>query len=140
MEYHLRNDMTTSNDRERQRAVRMAEFEAEQAEMERQKRLDIEDGIPALKRLVVMAQGSSGQCERVAAFLAGCYNGMRCPVDLSDLRTVDFALSEDILRVLRMDRWCQQEVHLYVENGAQVFERIIEQWGLDKRFKWVGGG
>lgn len=103
--------------------------------MERVKRLDIEDGVPALKRLIKVAQGGSGQCERVASFLAGCYNGMRCPVDLTDLRAVDFALSEDILRVLRMDRWCQRELPNYIDNGSTVFEDIISRWGLDKRFR-----
>jgi hypothetical protein len=110
------------------------EIESERAEMERAKRLDIEDGVPALKRLIEVALGSSGQCCRVASFLAGCYNGARCPVDLADLRAVDFAISEDILRVLRMDRWCKHEIHGYIDNGSEVFETIISRWGLDTRF------
>lgn len=138
--YHLHLQMTTSDrPSDADRARRIADLEAEHEEMERIKRLDIEDGVPALKRLIKVAQGSSGQCPRVASFLAGCYNGMRCPVDLTDLRAVDFALSEDVLRVLRMDRWCQRELHNYIDDGGAVFEAIIARWGLDKRFTRVEG-
>ena len=138
--YHIRLRMTTSESTgDADRARRIADLEAEREEMERIKRLDIEDGVPALKRLIKVAQGSSGQCPRVASFLAGCYNGIRCPVDLTDLSALDFALSEDILRVLRMDRWRQREVHDYIDNGSAIFEAIIARWGLDKRFTRAAG-
>jgi hypothetical protein len=134
--YHIHLHMATSDQpSDADRARRIADLQAEREEMERAKRLDIEDGVPALKRLIKVAQGSSGQCPRVASFLAGCYNGIRCPVDLTDLRAVDFAVSEDILRVLRMDRWCQRQLHNYIDDGGVIFEAIIARWGLDKRFK-----
>jgi len=69
---------------------------------------------------------------------AGCYNGERCPVDLSALRGLDVDLSEDVLRVLRMDRWCAKELRLYVEKGSAVFEGLIERWALDRQFKPAG--
>lgn len=33
-------------------------------------------GVEALKRLVAVAQGNSGQCRHVASFLLGLYNGL----------------------------------------------------------------
>jgi hypothetical protein len=65
---------------------------------------DLAEGPPALLRLLEIARHDSGQCGRVAAFLAGMYNGMRCPVDLTDLRGLDLEISDDICTVMWMDR------------------------------------
>ena len=51
-----------------------------------QRQLQLMDAIFALKRLVDVAQGSSGQPPRVARFLLGLYNGYSYPFDLTELR------------------------------------------------------
>ncbi|WP_432263274.1 DUF7673 family protein [Cupriavidus sp. TMH.W2] len=91
-----------------------------------------EAGIPALRRLFKIANGNSGQCRKVAAFLLGLYNGQRFPFDMTDFRAVDQAIFEDMLLVLRMDSHLKQEVHNYFENGGRAFETLANDWNLHK--------
>lgn len=89
-------------------------------------------GEAALRRLLPIARGITGQCERVARILLGCYNGHRFPLDLTNLRSLDYEIMEDCLAVLRMDANCYQEVHCYFENGGKVFEQLAKDWGFEK--------
>jgi hypothetical protein len=91
------------------------------------------EGVAALKRLYEIALRDSGQCRIVAGFLAGLYNGQRFPFDLTDLRCVDDAIFEDCMALLRMDaRQCEQEVHNYFDNGNERWEKMIQDWKLEK--------
>ena len=90
------------------------------------------DGEIALRRLLPVAMGNSGQSRRVACLLLGCYNGTRFPFDLTHLRSLDCALMDDCLAVLRMDANCYQEVHTYFENGGRIFEQLASDWNLEK--------
>lgn len=92
-------------------------------------------GIPALRRLLPIAQGDTGQSGVIAAFLLGCYNGARFRFDLTDLRRLDRELFEDCLLVLRMDHSAEKEVHRYFENGGDVFEALARDWNLPHREK-----
>lgn len=89
-----------------------------------------QQGQAALKRLMVVAEGHSGQCRFIARFLLGLYNGDRFPFDLTDLRCIDQDLFDDCMMVLVMDSQPKQEVHLYFENGGARFEALAEQWGV----------
>ena len=89
-------------------------------------------GIPALQRLFEIANGNSGQCRKVAAFLLGLYNGQRFPFDMTDFRAVDQAIFDDMMLVLRMDRHLKQEVHNYFPQGGQAFEGLANDWNLHK--------
>jgi hypothetical protein len=103
---------------------------------------DESDGLDSLKRLFDLAHGDSGQCRRVAAFLLGLYNGTRFPFDLTDFRTVDASIFEDMLRVLRLDNRPKVEVHLYFPDGSKRFEALANDWSLHKQ-EWRpadGGG
>ena len=92
------------------------------------------EGVAALKRLYEIALRDSGQCRIVASFLAGLYNGQRFPFDLTDLRCVDDAIFEDCMALLRMDaRQCEQEIHNYFDNGNERWEKMIQDWKLEKR-------
>ncbi len=87
------------------------------------------DGVPALQRLLKVAHGDTGQCLTIAKFLLGLYNARRFPFPLVDLRCLDDELFEDCMTVLRMDaRASQREVHCYVENGGQTWEKLAEDW------------
>lgn len=89
-------------------------------------------GESALRRLLPIAQRFTGQGERVARILLGCYNGPRFPLDLTNLRSLDYEILEDVLAVLRMDGNCRQEVHMYFPNGGDVFEKLAFDWGFEK--------
>ncbi|AXV99236.1 hypothetical protein CJO80_27165 (plasmid) [Ralstonia solanacearum] len=100
---------------------------------------DHQAGIPALHRLFAIANGDSGQCRKVAAFLLGLYNGQRFPFDLTDCRSVDQSIFDDMLLVLRMDSHLRQEVHNYVAGTGQAFEQLAQDWNLYKR-EWEPAG
>lgn len=92
---------------------------------------DREAGEAALRRLLPIAMRDTGQSRRVAAVLLGCYNGRRFPLELTDLRSLDYCLLDDVLAVLRMDANAWQEVHCYFENGGRIFEQMAEDWGFN---------
>lgn len=94
------------------------------------KPLDNARGEEALRRLFAVAHRDSGQPKRIAKFLLGLYNGDRFPFDLTDLRGLDGELFDDCLLVLRMDFWCDREVHRYFEDGGAKFEALAEDWGI----------
>jgi len=94
---------------------------------------DEKQGIASLRELAEVAQRDSGQCRRIAAFLAGCYNGPRFPFDLTDLRAIDDELFEHCMAVLRLDHRAKKEVHRYFDDGSELWEtRIINAWQLDR--------
>ncbi len=81
-------------------------------------------GIPALLRLVKVADRDTGQAATVRQFLLGLYNGYRFPFNLIKLRSLDKALFDDCMLVLTLDaRVTAKEIHLYIENGGKRFER-----------------
>lgn len=84
------------------------------------------EGIPALVRLVRVAQGHSGQCHHVRRFLLGLYNSYDWPFELVRLRALDEELQEDCLRVLRMDLRPRQEIHLFLNGGTEIFQEFWE--------------
>ena len=94
-------------------------------------------GVPALQRLYKVAQGSSGQCRYLARFLASCYNGYRCPFDLTDLRAIDHELWLDCMAVLAMDAHPAQEVHRYFEDGGKKNEEPEVVGGCFSRLQQV---
>lgn len=112
------------------RAAMMAARRCEREKMERLRPIVQAEGVEALKRLLPIAQGSAGQCRRVAAFLLGLYNGIRFPLDLSELRGLDQNIFNDCLVVLRMDHLAFQEVHTYFQNGGEIFERLAADWKI----------
>jgi hypothetical protein len=100
------------------------------------------DGEAALRRLLPIAQGHSGQCLHVAAFLLGLYNGRRFPFDLTDLRCLDRAIFDDCMTVLRMDYAPVREVHTYFDNGGdeghKIFEGLAKAWGIKDHMAGTG--
>lgn len=117
---------------ERQKAM-MADYRRQRDVIQQQIKQDRINGEAALRRLLPIAQGHSGQCECVARLLLGCYNGLRFPMDLADLRSLDYAIMDDCLAVLRMDANCYQEVHRYFENGGAVFEKLAADWRFEDK-------
>jgi len=88
-------------------------------------------GAQAFARLLALAeQRESGQVARVARFLAATYNGLAFPLDPSELRAADGALSEDMLRCLDALRWGRADLHTLVPDGDARMRAVIEGWGL----------
>lgn len=107
-------------------------WEREIREARERQDADRDAGLPALARLFKIANGNSGQCRHVAAFLLGLYNGQRFPFDLTACRAVDAEIFDDMLLVLRMDSRPRAEVHTYFPNGSEAFEALADNWNLHK--------
>lgn len=107
-----------------------AEMQREREENHRQLPAIRAAGLEALKRLLPIAQGNSGQCKYVASFLLGLYNGNRFKFDLTDFRCLDRKIFQDCLAVLAMDYQPMQEVHTYFENGGVIWEQLAKDWGI----------
>lgn len=108
----------------------VADWRKDLVERNARMKADRTAGEAALRRLLPIAQRDTNQAMRVANFLLGLYNGHRFPFNLTNLRSLDDAIFEDVIAVLRMDANAYQEVHLYFENGARVFEKLAELWGF----------
>lgn len=91
---------------------------------------DREAGVPALRRLLNIARGHTGQSRVVAGFLLSLYNGTRFKLDPTDLRALDQELFDDCLAVLRMDSWAECEVHNHFQNGSQIWEQLATDWNV----------
>jgi hypothetical protein len=89
------------------------------------------NGEEALRRLLPIAQGYTGQSRKVALFLLGLYNGPRFPFDLTDFRGLDFDIFADCIAVLKMDQILEKEVHRYFANGSAIWEKLAKEWVPD---------
>ena len=88
-------------------------------------------GAPAFLRLLELAEErDSGQIARIARFLAATYNGRTFPLDLYELRAVDIAISDDMLRCLDALRWSAADLHTLIPDGDARVRAVIERWGL----------
>jgi hypothetical protein len=123
----------TSPEVEARMKAQMAEMHRERAEAQAKLPTIRAAGLEALKRLLPIAQGSSGQCRHVASFLLGLYNGDRFKFDLTDFRCLDRKIFNDCMAVLAMDYQPAQEVHTYFENGGQIWEQLAKDWGIPDR-------
>lgn len=87
----------------------------------------------AYARLLLLAETrDSGQIRRIVQFLASTYNGTAFPWDPFDLRSLDVAISDDILTCLDALRWGKADLHGLVPNGQKRVAAVIDLWGL----KW----
>ncbi len=100
------------------------DFFRQMAELETERQAATEAGIPALLRLVNVAERDSDQANTVRSFLLGLYNGYRFPFNLVRLRGLDKTLFDDCMTVLMLDaRATTQEIHQYLNDGGDRFER-----------------
>ena len=91
-----------------------------------------EDALDALLRLYKIAHSDTGQSTRVRRFLLGLYNGPEFPFDLTELRTLDRAIWDDCIIVLRLDRHPAKEIHEYLPEGRETFKRWALALAADK--------
>ena len=88
-------------------------------------------GAQAFARLLTLAeQRDSGQIRRVAQFIAATYNGRAFTFDLFDLRALDIAISDDMLRCIDALRWGRADLCALVPDGNARVRSVIDRWGL----------
>ncbi len=108
----------------------VTDFFRQMADFETERKSATEAGLPALERLIRVAERDTGQSETVRLFLLGLYNEYRFPFSLIKLRSLDKAIFDDCLLVLTLDaRVTAQEIHLYFNNGGELFERWARMAG-----------
>lgn len=85
----------------------------------------------AFARLLTLAEErDSGQIVRVARFIAATYNGQAFQLDPFDLRSVDIAISDDMLLCLDALRWARSDLYRLVPDGDARVRAVIDLWGL----------
>lgn len=83
----------------------------------------------AYARLLVLAETrDSGQIERISRFIASTYNGTAFPWNPFDLRTLDVAISDDILACLDALRWGKADLYRLIPEGEPRVRAIIDLW------------
>lgn len=87
----------------------------------------------AYERLLSLTEKrDSGQIRRVAYFIAATFDGQTFPLDLFDLRSVDVAVSDDMLICLDALRWGKADLYKLVPDGHARILRMCEEWNI----KW----
>lgn len=111
-------------------------IEAEIASFEALSRDATAAGAQAFARLLKLAEErDSGQIVRVVRFVAATYNGAAFPLDPFELRAVDIAISDDMLRCLDALRWARADLHTLIPDGDARVRAVIVRWGL----RWPEG-
>jgi hypothetical protein len=88
-------------------------------------------GAEAYARLLALTEHhDSGQIVRVARFIASTYNGQVFSFDLFDLRTLDVAISDDMLLCLDALRWGVADLYKLVPDGDARVRSLIDRWQL----------
>jgi hypothetical protein len=81
----------------------------------------------ALRRLVKIARGDTGQSRRVADFLLAWWNAGACGgFDFTNLWAVDASIAADMVAVMRLIATHQNYPDAYGLGPA--FERIVAEW------------
>ena len=69
-----------------------------------------------------------------ARLLASMYNGNRVQMDVSRLLfSLDTENFEHAMNAIRLCRETSREPHTFFENGGALFEKMISDWGFDKK-------
>ena len=85
----------------------------------------------AFARLLKLAEErDSGQIARIARFVATTYNGQAFKLDPFELRSVDIAISDDMLCCLDALRWGRADLYTLVPYGDARVRAVIDRWGL----------
>lgn len=81
----------------------------------------------ALRRLLDLAHGDTGQCGRAASFLLAWWNAKSCGGwDLTDLWGVDRAIADDMLSVAAFISRNQEYPNSYGLRAE--FEALVARW------------
>lgn len=97
-------------------------------EADRQRQAELEArGLPALQRLVEVAQGHSGQSHHCRRILLAVYNADDWPLELTRLRCLDRDLQAAALTVIEWNAYTGRELHEFLENGNRIMQAFWER-------------
>jgi carboxylesterase type B len=86
----------------------------------------------AYERLIALAESQdSGQISTVARFLASTFD-QAFRLNAFDLRSVDVAISDDMLLCLDALRWAKADLYKLVPDGHRRIVNVCDAWGI----KW----
>lgn len=90
--------------------------------------------VDSLQHALKWALQHDGSGARVfATLLASLYNGHRVKMDVSDVALLDGANFEHAMNVIRLCFETRREPHTFFVNGGELFEKMIKQWGFEKK-------
>ena len=93
----------------------------------------IQEFTKSLEHFVRGAERDYGSSRVFAHFLASLYNGFRVKADVSDIGVLDPVSFEHLMNVMRSCYMTQRKPHTFIDNGSEIFEGIISQWGMGKK-------
>ena len=109
------------------------DFQHQQREWDERARAAQASAAQAYARLLQLAEDSdTGQARTIARFIAGTFDGMSFPFDPFDLRSVDVAISDDMLVCLDALRWGRADLYKLVPDGRERILEMLKAWG----FQW----
>ena len=118
-------------DSDEEKAALAAALAVQEAEWARRAQDATGAGVVAFERLLKLAEtSSSGQVRTVARIIAGLFNGQTFPIDPYDLRTLDVALSDDVMACLDALRRGKQDLHELVPDGSRRTLAVLESLGI----------
>jgi len=88
--------------------------------------------IDSLNMLIDLAQVGTGGSRVASQFLCNIYNANRMQFNPRDFGNLSFNYWNDAMNVLKLDRLNYVEIHHYVENGRDIFENMIDRYGVQK--------
>lgn len=86
--------------------------------------------VDSANRLWKLANGDTGQSGVAAKFLLGLFNGYNYPFNLTLLRTVDDAVFNDCIQVLKLDKYKIMEIHHHIGKTSKQFDELATQWRM----------
>lgn len=93
----------------------------------------IQECTKSLKHCVRCAERDCGSSRVSEHFLASLYNGFRVKADVSDIGMLDPESFKHLTNVMRLCYMTQREPHTFIDNGSEIFEGIISQWGIGRK-------
>lgn len=88
----------------------------------------LDDYKSAVVQLVRVAQQDSSGSSTAAQVLLSIYNSRNWQLDISDLGSLDYENLNAALIAIRGWLFVQEYPHNIIDNGAEIFQRLEEQW------------
>jgi hypothetical protein len=82
-------------------------------------------------RLLSIAESEdTGQAQKIAKFLAATFNSQSFPLDLFEMRNLDFSIRDDMILCIDAHMRANADLYKLVPNGYARVKRVIEKWHL----------
>ena len=93
------------------------------------------EAVAALKRLL-QAVDRLGDCSggiAIGKFLLCLWNGRNHPMDITQLSNLNAEYLNDVFTVMAEAMRCYDEVHTWVDNGSDRWQRLVLSYGTPKQ-------